>query len=222
MSHSLLILRPQPGADMTAAKARALSFNPTILPLFTIAACDWSPPDPATFDALMLTSANAVRHAGPNLARYSGLPTYAVGEATAWSARAAGLTLAYTGRNDATHLVAIMANAGVRTALHLTGREHHGVTHPRVAITHRIVYAADAIDPPPNIPAVDLILTHSARAARRLADIVQLGDRQQRRVLALSAAIAAALGSGWAMVETSPAPNDDALLAHAAKLCKEL
>jgi uroporphyrinogen-III synthase len=34
------------------------------MPLFAIVPLDWTAPDPAQFDGLVLTSANAVRHAG--------------------------------------------------------------------------------------------------------------------------------------------------------------
>ena len=59
----MLILRPQPGADETAARARTLGLEPVVAPLFTIRPLAWEPPDPAEFDAVLLTSANAARHA---------------------------------------------------------------------------------------------------------------------------------------------------------------
>src|SRR3546814_9776925 len=49
------------------------------------------------FDALLLTSAFAAREAGPEIARLATLPVYAVGDATARAAEAAGLTVAMTG-----------------------------------------------------------------------------------------------------------------------------
>ena len=43
----VLILRPQPGADETAARARALGLEPLVAPLFTVRPLAWTPPDPA-------------------------------------------------------------------------------------------------------------------------------------------------------------------------------
>ena len=59
----ILVLRPQPGADETAARARALGLELVVAPLFAVAPLAWTPPDPAGFDAVMLTSASAARQA---------------------------------------------------------------------------------------------------------------------------------------------------------------
>ncbi len=46
-----------------------------------------------TATALMITSANAVRYAGPQLAAIKTLPAYAIGKATAQAARAVGMSV---------------------------------------------------------------------------------------------------------------------------------
>ncbi len=79
----ILVLRPQPGADETAARARDLGLEPVVAPLFTVRPLAWTAPDPAAFDAVMLTSASAARQASEGLAPFKQLPCYAVGEATA-------------------------------------------------------------------------------------------------------------------------------------------
>jgi uroporphyrinogen-III synthase len=56
---------------------------------FTVQPVAWDAP--GDVDALLIGSANAIRHAGPGLAAYAGLPTYTVGAATAQAAREAGL-----------------------------------------------------------------------------------------------------------------------------------
>jgi uroporphyrinogen-III synthase len=43
--------------------------------------------------------------------------------------------------------------------------------------------------------------------------------RQSITVVAISQAAADALGNGWERVEVADAPNDEALLALAARLC---
>lgn len=64
MSARVVILRPQPGAEATVEAACALGLDALCYPLFSVEPMDWTPPDPAGFDALMLTSANTIRHAG--------------------------------------------------------------------------------------------------------------------------------------------------------------
>src|SRR3546814_6954890 len=79
--------------------------------------CVWDAPDPAEFDAIMLTSANALLHGGPQLDRFKHLPAFAVGEATGEAAREAGFTVAAAGRSDVNALVKIVAAQGYRRIL---------------------------------------------------------------------------------------------------------
>src|SRR5690349_3328000 len=93
----LLVLRPEPGASATAERAKALGLDPLVVPLFEVEPVEWQAPEPAGFDGLLLTSANAVRQAGVQLERLRGLKAYAVGGATAEAARKAGFDIAATG-----------------------------------------------------------------------------------------------------------------------------
>ena len=74
MSNIVLILRPQPGADESAARARALGLDPVVAPLFTVRPLAWEAPNPADFDAVMMTSANAARFGGDGLTPFIDLP----------------------------------------------------------------------------------------------------------------------------------------------------
>src|SRR5687768_9453521 len=82
----LAILRPEPGASATVERARELGLDAFAVPLFAIEPLAWELPDSGAFDALLLTSANTVRQAGPSLERLLQLPAYAVGDATAAAA----------------------------------------------------------------------------------------------------------------------------------------
>ena len=173
------------------------------------------------FDALLLTSANGARQGiRPELAR---LPCYAVGEATAAAARAAGATEVVTGRSDAEAAVALMALAGVKRALHLCGRDHVGATHPAVVIERRTIYAAEAVDAltPEALSAVDggvLALLHSPRAAALFGSLVP--DRAHVSIAVISPVAAEAAGADWASIHIAERPSDQALLELAARLCK--
>jgi uroporphyrinogen-III synthase len=205
------VLRPEPGNAATCARLRAAGLEPLPLPLFAVRPLGWDAPDPAAFDALLLTSVNALRHAGPALARYSALPVLAVGEATAAAARDAGFRPALVGDAD---VAALLAATDARRILHLSGRERTGAD-PRVTAVP--VYASDPLPVAPEPLAGTVALLHSPRAARRLAAIA--GDlRPAIRVAALSPAVAEAAGPGWAALAAAPAPTDATLVALARTL----
>ena len=220
MSRALAVLRPEPGNTRTAAAAEALGLNVIRIPLFEVRAVAWPPPDASRFDALVLTSANAVRLGGPGLTALRALPVYAVGAATAEAARAAHFTLMDVGTTDGEELAARATERGVRRALHIGGRERR--LQARGPIIEAItVYASE----PLAIAAHELArieggvaLLHSPNAARRLDTLAVGLDRQTVRIAALSQATAAAAGTGWASVDAAAAPDDDALLALARRL----
>jgi uroporphyrinogen-III synthase len=93
----VIVLRPEPSAAATIERALQQGLEPIAIPLFEIERVAWRAPDPSAFDGLLLTSANAVRQGGEELARLRGLPVYAVGSSTAEVARAAGFDIASTG-----------------------------------------------------------------------------------------------------------------------------
>lgn len=211
MSRRAWVLRPEPGAGATVARLEAAGVRATALPLFAVAPVAWTMPA-GGFDALLLTSANAVRHGG-DLAAVRGLPVAAVGATTAAAARARGLDVRWTGAGDAAAAAALVP-AGTRL-LHLAGRDRVAVPGA-VAVT---VYDSLVRDLDRNALAPmagGVVLLHSARAARRFAELGHgLADV---RVAALSAAVAEAAGSGWRRVAVAAAPTDADLVAAAASL----
>jgi uroporphyrinogen-III synthase len=190
--------------------------------LFEVRACAWDVPDLSHFDAVMLTSANAVRHGGDGLAALRGLPVYAVGEATAATATAAGLSVVDIGDDDANALVTRLAAAGVGRALHLAGRDHRTVSHPAIDIEHRIIYEAVETHVPQHFRQLlsenPVILLHSPRAAARLASLVPKG-RDTLSLIAISDNCAAAAGTGWQDVAIAVKKRDDAMIDLAVSLC---
>jgi uroporphyrinogen-III synthase len=209
----LLILRPEPGASETAARAREMGLTPVVAPLFAIEGLDPGPVDATGYDAVLLTSANGARHAPAGL---TGLPCFAVGDGTASAARRAGFADVRIGPGDGGGATAMIAAAGLGRVLHLCGREHLPVERSGVAIERRVVYAAEPTAPERfEGPAVAMI--HSPRAGARFAQIVQ--DRSSIALAAISAAAAEAAGDGWAAKAVAAAPRDQALLELAAKLC---
>jgi uroporphyrinogen-III synthase len=210
----LLIVRPRPGADETAARARDLGLEPIVLPLFEAHPLDWTPPDPRGFDAVLLTSANAARLGGEGLRPLLGLPCYAVGERTAEAARAAGFGEVKTGPSDGFALAAMAEADGAGALLHLGGRDHVPVERA----THIAVYASEPAGALPAELGEAVILLHSRRAAFRLAALAT--NRARLVIAAISVQVAEAAGPGWKEVAVAAAPRDEALLELAAKLCQ--
>ena len=210
----LLIVRPQPGADESAARARALGLEPVVAPLFETRARAWTPPDPARFDAVLLTSANAARLGGEGLRFYLALPCYAVGERTAAAARTAGFTEVRAGLSDGAALAAMAEREGAKSMLHLGGRDHVALDRA----THIAVYASEPAGALPADLEEAVVLLHSPRAAARFAALA--GDRRRFSLAAISPQAAEAAGSGWRKVAIASAPRDEALLELAAELCQ--
>ena len=213
----LLVLRPEPGARATAARARALGLEPLVVSLFEVEPVAWQAPDPGGFDGLLLTSANALRHDGPQLERLRALPAYAVGEATANAAREAGFTIAATGDSGVEQLLGAI-DPGLRL-LHLCGEDRWLPKATRQSVTPVVVYRSTVIEAPDLSEAAGTVaLIHSPRAGRRFAELVR--DRAQTTIAAISPAAADAVGGGWAEVSWADAPTDEAMLALAARLCQ--
>lgn len=212
----VVILRPEPGASATLARAEAMGIKAVAIPLFEVASVDWVAPDPADYDALLLTSANAVRLGGLQMAGLWSLPAYCVGAATAAAAQQAGLSVAATGQGNAADLAENLP--GAMRFLHLTGRNHRGIP----GATEIAVYDSVAIDPPPPLDALGggVAMVHSPRAGARLAELVS--ERSDIAIAAISPAAAEACGTGWRMVEAIDAPVDGALLELAGALCQKL
>jgi uroporphyrinogen-III synthase len=208
----LIVLRPEPGASRTAAQAAEMGLDARLVPLFFIVPIPWSAPDPAGLDGLVLTSANAIRHGGEELGKLQHLPVYAVGQATASLARAAGFDVASVGEGGGRDMT---LPAG-KKLLHLAGADHGQIAAAQTIA----VYEARPIDEPARLAEIKdcVAAVHSSRAGARLAELVD--DRSTVRIAAISAAAAKACGGGWRQVEAAFQPNDSALLALAARLCE--
>jgi uroporphyrinogen-III synthase len=225
MTGAVLILRPAGGADRTAAAARASGLRPLRYPLFAVEPVDWDAPDAASFDAVLLTSANAARSGGPALARYAALPVHAVGATSAAAARAAGFTDVREGGGDIAGTLPLIAAAGHRRLLHLAGEDVRPFDAGALMIERRILYRAapsgDAAGLAAALEDAAVVLVHSPRAGERLASLTAAPQRQARALAAISPAALEASGQGWAVAAAAVTPGDAALLALAGKLCDD-
>lgn len=214
MTRPVLVLRPEPGNAVTVARLRARDLTAIALPLFMVVPVGWTVPDSGDHDALLLTSANAIRHGGAGLDRLISLPVIAVGAETARVAQGAGFTVVATGTKDSQALLPEIH--AYERILHLAGRDHRAPETVR-SVT---VYASNPVAVT-TLPAANaVVMLHSPRAARRFAELISVWaiDRTAVRLAVMSPAVGDAAGEGWASVTIAAKPTDIALVASAAKL----
>ncbi|WP_379920759.1 uroporphyrinogen-III synthase [Erythrobacter sp. R86502] len=224
MTAHLIALRPEPGLSATVAKAGEMGLAITGLPLSEIRALEWDCPEPDGIDGLLIGSANAILHGGPNIARVAGKPVYAVGEATAAAARSAGFTIAMTGSGGLQGVLDTIA--APCHLLRIAGEEHVPLVPPAgVTFAEVIAYRSAFLPLDPVRSALSqggaLVLLHSAATARHFAmECDRLGLVRRNIVLAaLGPRIAAAAGTGWGAVHTATQPDEATLLQLVFDLC---
>ena len=206
----LILLRPEPGLARSAARAREMGLEVVETPLTRVEPIAAEMPE-GGFDALLLTSANAVRHAGALLAKVAHLPVHAVGEATADAAREAGLDVVAVGEGGVEGLTMPPGRL-----LHVCGERHRPLAGQVTALAvYRTVAIAGAL------PALadSVVAVHSPAAGEQL-DALAGETRGGAIIAAISAAAADACGTGWERVEHAQRPDDESLLALAARLCQ--
>jgi uroporphyrinogen-III synthase len=226
MTVPILTVRPEPGSSATVAAGLAAGLTIEACPLFEIRPVAWEAPPPDSVDALLLGSANAVRHSGEALEAFRSKPVYAVGEATARAAEGEGFAVATMGPGTLQPLVDGLQ--GPQRLLRLTGAEQVPVVPPPgIGIEARVVYDSVPLPLPDAVAACltggIVVLLHSAAAARHFAaECDRLGIlRSGVRLAALGPRIAAAAGEGWGEVRSAAEPREAALLALARHMCHE-
>jgi uroporphyrinogen-III synthase len=222
----VIAIRPEPGCTATVEAGREIGLSIEGYPLFEVRPLAWKSPPPDEVDALLLGSANAVRHAGLQLDAFRSRPVYAVGEATAAAAEAAGFTVAMTGRGRLQALLDTLA--GPLRLLRVTGVEHVPLVPPAgVEVETRVAYESVPLPFSPELAKAlgegALVLLHSAAAARYFAaEADRCGiPRLAISLAALGPRIAAAAGEGWREVRSALEPREAALLALAREMCHD-
>ncbi|MEP2990058.1 MAG: uroporphyrinogen-III synthase [Parasphingorhabdus sp.] len=224
MSLPLLILRPIEGAQSTAAKAQACDLNPIVDPLFEIKPLPWTAPPADQYDAIMFTSANAVKMADTKLQDYAHLPALVVGATTEREAEMAGFKVIQTGKSGVQSLVDMLPIKGFERILRLSGSEYTAVQSDRT-MDHIAVYESVCIGLGErarlSLASGVVILIHSLRAAQSLVGEMEKWDipRARNHIIAISPNVADATGKAWKSIDVAKQPTDEALLTQAARLC---
>ena len=103
----LLVTRPEPEGEETAARLRARGHEVLVAPLLRIEAAADAELGAGPWSGIVMTSRNAARAIGqhPRFAELRGLPVFAVGRRTAEAARAVGFSDVLSADGDADDLV---------------------------------------------------------------------------------------------------------------------
>jgi uroporphyrinogen-III synthase len=229
----LLVTRPEPDAEETAARLEAAGHEVIVQPLLDIV---FSPPpdDLPAPAAIVTTSRNGVRAlaAWPQAAGWRDKPLFVTGRATAQTASAAGFTDVRAGGADAAALIDLIlaAKKGSGPILYAAARDRTsglaaGLT--ALGLDVRIVEAyraepAARLDPAVveafRSASIDGVLFFSRRTAAAFAGLVEdagLGDSFAGVVFyALSERIAEPLrGFAGAVIRVAESPDFDSLAA---------
>jgi uroporphyrinogen-III synthase len=223
----ILVIRPEPGASATVAAAARLGLGAFGFPLFEVVPLAWAPVEREDVDAVLLGSANALRHGGEELARYRGLPAYVVGVKTAEAARGAGLEVAGIAKGGLQSAMPCL-QPGHRRLLRLAGRERVELSlPPGHTMVAREVYASRPRPVPPELAAVlekpAVVLLHSGEAAAHFAaECARLSiDRSRIALACIGPRVEQRAGNHWLLVRSARTPEDAALLALAAEMCQD-
>jgi len=224
MGGMILVVRPEPGLGATLAAAKVMGLNAVGYPLFDIRGRNWECPHPLGVDALLIGSANVFRCGGEHLLKLRGKPIYAVGQATAQTAREAGFTIARVGKGG---LQNVLDDIPVGTKLlRLAGADHVPLEPPAgVQMDARIVYEAVPLELPEPLRALQelglTVLLHSAAAARQFDSEARRMALHRKRIslIAIGPRVASAAGKGWADIHVCDEPNDQAMLELALSRC---
>ncbi len=186
----VLVTRPEPGATMTARKLELMGFRPIKLPLQEIRPLT-VPPEavPEGIVAVAVTSANAIRHAQPELvAALASFPCFAVGKVTAAAAREAGFTDIREGNGDVVDLARrLIQTSPEGTIAYLCGKvrlPHFEELMADAGLKSVAIETYDtvAIDRPAGLleavgpRSLDYALIYSANAAKSLMEL--MGDSE--------------------------------------------
>jgi uroporphyrinogen-III synthase len=236
---AVLVTRPHPENEATAAALRARGFEALLAPVLRFEPLAFHDEDEATYDAIIVTSANALRAIEGQSAQAGllQLPLFAVGDQTAEAARRSGFSKVISAGGDAAALWDIvLASAKAKrlkkgaTLLYLAGADlardlerelgGHGftvvtaTTYRMVAISRLLEQVGEAF----TANRVQAVLHYSLRSARAFLDAVR-ADGFEVSALAvpqccISANVAACLReAGASRVQVAASPDENALLA---------
>jgi uroporphyrinogen-III synthase len=234
---AVLVTRPHPDDETTAAALRARGFEVLCAPMLRFEPVAFHDDEDAAYGAVIVTSANALRGIEPHLngSRLLKLPLFAVGERTAAAARGAGFQDVMVAEGDATGLrdlvlasVKTKALKKASTLLYLAGadlaRDLAGELGERgfTVVTHTTYRMLPVSSLPPETceafaaNQVEAVLHYSRRSARAFLDAARAAGVEISALAipqcCISAAVAAVVrDAGATQVMVAASPDENAL-----------
>lgn len=229
----LLVTRPQPDAEETAARLRQLGHEVRVASLLEIV---FTPPPGTVAEpaAIVFTSRNGVRafSAWPEAARWLDKPAFAVGSATVAAARSAGFRDIRVGNGDSGDLANFFmahVDRSLRPILYPAARDRAGALSAGLRangfdIVTVEAYRAEAVATLDagvvamlRTGAVDGILVYSRRTAEILAGLVERHDLAESvrtvPIFALAPRVVEPLRARFTDFFVAKQPNEAALFA---------
>jgi uroporphyrinogen-III synthase len=234
---AVLVTRPQPDGEATAADLRKRGFEVLLAPMLRFEPVAFRDDEDAAYGAVIVTSANALRGLIPHLAgsRLLKLPLFAVGEHTASAARDAGfgnvlpanggavalrdLVLASVKSKELKKASTLLYLAGADLARDLAGElGERGFT----VVTHTTYRMSPVSSLPPETREafaanqVEAVLHYSRRSARAFVEAVRAGGVEISALAipqcCISAAVASVLrDAGATQVMVAASTDENAL-----------
>jgi len=213
------VTRAEPRAAATAARLRALGFDPVVVPVLEAQPITGAVIDLDGVDALAFTSAAGIA-AFAALTGERDRAVFTVGDATAKAAREAGFADVRSAGGDVHALADLIAAATPPPSLVLNPTAAEPAADLPALLAERgvpahtsIVYETRETARGAAPTGLDGVLIHSAKAAVALARRLAGSDVSAVTVYAISPAAAAPLsGLGWRRIAIAPFPNEAALL----------
>ena len=237
---AVLVTRPHPDDEATASALRARGFEVLRAPMLRFEAVPFHEDADARYGAVIVTSANALRAIGPDLAdnRLLKLPLFAVGEHTASAAREAGFSQVIAASGGAGAMRDLVLESvkskqlkKASTLLYLAGadlaRDLAGELGEKgfTVVTHTTYRMIPASSLPQEIcdafkaNQIEAVLHYSRRSARAFLDAARSGGVEISALAlpqcCISATVAAVLRDAGAPQVTAAAQADENALFEA-------
>ena len=234
---AVLVTRPHPDDEATAAALRAKGFEVMLAPMLRFEPVAFHDDEEARYGAVIVTSANALRGIAPHLngSRLLQLPLFAVGEHTASAAHRAGFDNVIPANGDAASLRdSVLASVKAKelkkasTLLYLAGadlaRDLAGELGERgfTVVTHT-TYRMIPVSSLPReacdafaASGIEAVLHYSRRSARAFLEAARAGGVEISALAIPQCCISAAVASvvrdaGAAQVMAAASSNENAL-----------
>lgn len=227
----VFVFRPQPDAERTARAVADHGFEPLVAPLFKVVRLPGAVPE-GDFDAIVLTSGNAVPVLAEGPTAWRELPVFTVGARTAAKVREAGLEDARSADGDRNDLIELIRRTLPAPAklLMIVARDRKEDVLERLEqagyeVALWMAYAAEPVSALPDDAQaalrqgkVEAALHYSARGARTFIALAQAAgvndEAMELTHVALSADVAAPLiAAGASTVLVAEHPEEAGLLS---------